>query len=169
MRSGLIRNPSGRDSALNTGVLMTFPATPRFSRCPARPTARRGPATHRRLAGPSQCRRRPPVLPMSSVADQASKTATGRRGIGLLALVALGTVVAVACGGGRRDSGNGLPAPVVTADCETRKAQIEGQTTGVTVTCNPDNTMTLTSDNGLPNHDMMHGIVNWIDRVPVCA
>ncbi len=122
---------------------MKFPATPPFSRGPA---------------------------------DQASKTATGSRGIVLVALVALGTVVAVACGGeggdsinrsGGRDSGKGLPTPVVTANCETRKAQIEGQTTGVTVICNPDNTMTLTSDNGLPNHDMMHGIVNWIDRVPV--
>lgn len=122
---------------------MKFTATPPVSRCPA---------------------------------DQASKTAPGRRGIVLGALVALGTVVTVTCGGGGgdaiirrggRDSGNGLPTPVVTADCEARKTQIEGQTTGVTVSCNPDNTMTLTSDNGLPNHDMMHGIVNWIDRVPV--
>lgn len=112
-----------------------------------------------------------PATPRVSRVSRCS----ARRGIGLLALVALGTVAGAACGarGGepnRRvdgDSGKGLPAPVVTADCEARKAQIEAQTTGVSVVCNPDNTMTLTSENGLPSHDMMHGIVNWIDRVSV--
>ena len=52
--------------------------------------------------------------------------------------------------------------------CEERKASIESIVgAAVAVTCNQDDTMSLTSATGLPSHEVMHGIENWINRLPV--
>jgi len=51
-------------------------------------------------------------------------------------------------------------------DCEAAKNYIESRGFGITVTCDGQK-MSLSSTTSLPTHEMMHGIVNWIDRVPV--